>query len=59
MLNIQETMEQVAKELNRYGKIVDDVEKENFRFTLFQYQGDTFEVIKHNGDTVSITIIQK
>jgi hypothetical protein len=56
MLTIVGQMEEIAKELARYGEIVNDVivEERNFRFTLFQYQGDTFEVAKHNGDVVSI-----
>ena len=57
MLTVVGQMEEIAKELVQYGEIVDDVEKGNFRFTLFQYQGDTFEVVKNNGDVVSITKI--
>ena len=57
MLTIIGQMEEIAKEMVQYGEIVGDVEKENFRFTLFQYQGDTFEVVKKNGDVVSITKI--
>ena len=57
MLTVIEQMEKIAKELVRYGEIVSDVKTENFRFTLFQYQDDTFEVTKHNGDVVSIRII--
>lgn len=57
MLTVIGQMEETAKELVRYGEIVNDVEKENFRFTLFQYQGDTFEVVKNNGDVVAIAKI--
>ena len=57
MLTIIGQMEKIAKELVQYGEIVSDVGTENFRFTLFQYQGDTFEVTKHNGDVVSVRII--
>lgn len=57
MLTIIGQMEETAKELARYGEIINDVEKGNFRFTLFQYQGNTFEVAKHNGDVVSIAMI--
>lgn len=57
MLTVIGQMEETAKELVRYGEIVNDVEKGNFRLTLFQYQGDTFEVIKYNGDVVTIAKI--
>jgi hypothetical protein len=57
MLTIIGQMEEIAKELVQYGEIVGDIEKGDFRFTLFQYQGDTFEVVKRNGDTVSVTTI--
>lgn len=57
MLTVIGQMEEIVRELVRYGEIVSDVETENFRFTLFQYQGDTFEVTRHNGDVVSVRII--
>ena len=54
MLNIQETMEQVAKELNRYGTIVDDVRMEHKRETTYKYQNHYFIVEKCCGETISI-----
>lgn len=54
MLNIQETMEQIAKELNRYGTIVDDVRIDNEREITYKYQNHYFIVEKSRGETVSI-----
>lgn len=54
MLNIQETLEQVAKELDRYGKIVDVVRMEHKREITYKYQNRYFIVEKCCGETVSI-----
>ena len=54
MLNIQETMEQIAKELNRYGTIVEDKNLGRIRKTKYYYQGGTYTVTKICGETKSI-----